>query len=182
MPGDLSELPYLIVGIGVAMQEEMTSVAERLIEKGKSLTPEGRKSMAAARRGLSPKGGDFSRVVAETVQHALENAGIVTKDDLEKLNRRVDEIERKLTPGSKRAGGKAAAKRARPKKAAAEKASGKPAGKPAGKRPAGGKKTAGKASGAAGVKPRERRRAEAELEAATRPAVEPLRELIRPEE
>ena len=152
-------------------------VAERLIDKGKSLTPEGRKSMAAAGEGPASKGGDFSQVVAGAVQRALEDAGIVTRDDLDELDRKVDEIERKLTPGGKRAGGKAASKKARPKKAAARKSVRKPAGKAAG-----GKKAAGKASGAAGGKPGKRQSAEAELEAATRPAVEPLRELIHPEE
>ena len=45
---DLSDIPYLAVGAVVALQEEIKKAAERLVEKGKSLTPEGRKKMAVS--------------------------------------------------------------------------------------------------------------------------------------
>lgn len=120
---DLSDIPYLAVGAIVALEEEIEKAAERLIEKGKSLTPEGRKKMATAKKGLVSKGDDFSQVVARTVQRALENTGIVTKSDLESIDSRVTVIEKKVSTMKK--GAKPA------KKPAAKKPAKKPAKKKA---------------------------------------------------
>jgi len=135
-PRDFSDIPYLLVGSVVALQEEIEKGAERLVEKGKSLTPEGRKKMATAKKGLVSKGDDFSQVVARTVQRALENTGIVTRSDLDGIEHRVADIEKKVAtrkPGVK----KPAAKKPAKKKAAAKKPAGKkPARKKAAKKPA----------------------------------------------
>jgi polyhydroxyalkanoate synthesis regulator phasin len=118
---ELSDIPYLVVGSVVALQEEIEKAAERLVDKGKSLTPEGRKKAMEEKKGLVSKGDDFSKVVARTVQRVLENVGLVTRSDLEDVDRRVTVIEKKVA--TKR---KAARKPAR-KKAAAKKAeSGQP--------------------------------------------------------
>lgn len=121
---DLSDIPYLAVGALVAVEEEIQKAAERLVEKGKSLTPEGRKKMAAAKKGLVSKGDDFSQVVARTVQRALENTGIVTRSDLESVEDRVTVIEKKISgmkKGAKPAKKPSAKKRAPAKKSAARK-------------------------------------------------------------
>jgi polyhydroxyalkanoate synthesis regulator phasin len=131
---DLSDIPYLAVGAFVALEEEIEKAAERLIEKGKSLTPEGRKKMAGAKKGLVSKGDDFSQVVARTVQRALENTGIVTRSDLESIDSRVNHIEKKVAtmkkPAAKPAKKPAATKKKASKKPAAKKAAKKAAPKP----------------------------------------------------
>lgn len=121
---DLSDLPYLAVGAVVALQEEIEKAAERLVEKGKSLTPEGRKRIATAKKGLISKGDEFSTVVAKTVQRALENTGIVTHADLDGIEKRVGVIEKKVSTRKK-----PAAKPAAKKTAARKKAAKKPAAK-----------------------------------------------------
>jgi polyhydroxyalkanoate synthesis regulator phasin len=137
---DLSNIPYLAVGAVVALEEEIEKAAERLVEKGKSLTPEGRKKMATAKKGLISKGDDFSQVVARTVQRALENTGIVTRADLESIEGRVSHIEKKVATmkkSPKPAAKKPAAKKPAAKKPAAKKpAKKKTAKKPAAKKPA----------------------------------------------
>lgn len=144
---DISNIRYIAVGAVVAIEEEIERAAMKLVEKGKSLTPEGRKKMASAKKGLVSKGDEFSTVVAKTVQRALENTGIVTRADLDGIEKRVTEIEKK------------ASKRPRPSKAArpvepeeekapakkpAKAATKKKAAKPARKKPAGGKPAAKK--------------------------------------
>lgn len=125
---DLSDIPYFLVGAVVALQEEVEKAAERLVEKGKSLTPEGRKKMMSAKKGLVSKSDDFSVVVSKTIQRVLENAGLVTRADIEDIDRRVTVMERKVS-GKKKAAKKAARKPA--KKAAAKKAGKKAGAKPA---------------------------------------------------
>lgn len=145
---DFSDIPYVLVGAVVAVQEEMMKAGDLLVDKGKSLTPEGRKKMAGARKGLMSKGDDFSMVVARTVQRVLENAGIVTRGDLDKLDHRVDALEKKLAPPAKKPAGKTRA--------------GKPGGKTGARKPPARKKAAGKPA--------------AKKKAA--PVAEPVRELI----
>jgi polyhydroxyalkanoate synthesis regulator phasin len=127
---DFSDVPYLLVGSVVALQEEIEKAAERLVEKGKSLTPEGRKKMASTKKGLVSKGDDFSHVVARTVQRALENTGIVTRSDLKTIEDRVSVIEKKVAkkerPAAKPAKPAARKKAATKKKAAGTKATSKP--------------------------------------------------------
>lgn len=122
---DISDIPYLLVGSLVALQEEIEKAADRLVEKGKSLTPEGRKKVSKEKQGLVSKGDEFSMVVARTVQRALENVGIVTKSDLEDIDNRVVELEKKVSAPAKKVARKPAAKKvAVKKKAAAKKPSG----------------------------------------------------------
>jgi len=133
---DLSDIPYLAVGAVVALQEEIEKAAERLVEKGKSLTPEGRKKMATAKKGLISKGDEFSTVVAKTVQRALENTGIVTHSDLGGIEKRVTDIEKKVATRKKPAAKKPAAKKPAAKKPAAKKKAAKKPAKKAAKKSA----------------------------------------------
>jgi len=127
---DLSDIPFLLVGSVVALQEEIEKAAERLVEKGKSLTPEGRKKMASTKKGLVSKGDDFSHVVARTVQRALENTGIVTRSDLQSIEHRVTVIEKRVATRKKPAAKPAATKKApAKKKTAAKKKAARPAAK-----------------------------------------------------
>jgi len=150
---DLSDIPFLAVGAVVALQEEVEKAAERLVDKGKSLTPEGRKKMAGAKKGLISKGDEFSTVVAKTVQRALENTGIVTHADLDSIEKRVTDIEKKVATRKKPAARKPARKKAARKPAARKPAKKKAAKKPAkkaAKKPA--KKAAKKSAESAAIK------------------------------
>lgn len=118
---ELSDIPYLFVGSVVALQEEIEKAAERLVEKGKSLTPEGRKKAMGEKKGLVSKGDEFSLVVARTVQRVLENVGIVTRSDLEDIDRRVTTMEKKVTSAKKKSAKKPAAKKPVAKKVVAVK-------------------------------------------------------------
>lgn len=129
---DFSDVPYLVVGAVVAVQEEIERAADRLIEKGKSLTPEGRKKMMEAKKGLVSKGDDFSVIVAKTVQRVLENAGIVTESDLEGLEKRVENIEKKVS--GKKPSKKVVVKKTGQKKSKPAKKKAKPAKKKAAKK------------------------------------------------
>jgi len=160
---DFSNIPYVLVGAAVAVQEETMKAADHLVDKGKSLTPEGRKKMAGARKGLVSKGDDFSIVVARTVQRVLENAGIVTRGDLDKLDHRVDALEKKLAPPAKKTGGKTGA------------------GKPAARKKAAGasaRKSVGKQVGKAAGQTSDMSTVVSKAEPVEAPAAEPLRELI----
>jgi len=123
---DISDIPYLAVGSVVAVQEELLKFAQELVDKGKSLTPEGRKKVAGDKKGLVAKGDEFSMVVARTVQRVLENAGLATRSDLEDLDGRVSDIEKSVLAPKKTVVIKPAAKK--PAKKPAKKAAAKKTG------------------------------------------------------
>ncbi len=91
---NLNDILYLAAGGVAAIQEEIERLAERLIDKGKSMTPEGRKKVMNEKRGLVSRGEDFSKIVGKTVQRAFENAGLATRADLEEIEHRVENLER----------------------------------------------------------------------------------------
>lgn len=126
---DISDIPYLFVGAVVAVQEEIQKGGERLVQKGQSLTPEGRKKAATVKKGLVSKGDEFSTVVARTVQRALENTGLATRSDFEELDKKISAIEKRVLTRKKvvvkPAGKKPAAKKPKAKKPAAKKATAK---------------------------------------------------------
>jgi polyhydroxyalkanoate synthesis regulator phasin len=164
---DLQDVPFLLVGSAVAAREELLKAADAMVEKGKSLTPEGRKKAMSQKKGLVSKGDEFSMVVARTVQRSLENTGLATKSDLEELDRKVDLLERRVTgkvvvvrpTGKKQARKKPARKKAAKKKSTPAKAPAKkkstPAKAPA-KKKASAKKAPAAKKAAAPVKPAEK--------------------------
>ncbi|MDD5749093.1 MAG: hypothetical protein PHP64_08675 [Actinomycetota bacterium] len=93
-PG-ISDLPYFLVGAVVALQEELGKAADYFIRKGEEMTPEGRKRLQAAKKGLVSKSDDFSVIVSRTIKRVLENAGLVTKADIEGIVKRINELEKK---------------------------------------------------------------------------------------
>lgn len=166
---DFSDIPYLFVGAVVAVQEEIERLADKMVDKGKSLTPEGRKKAMSAKKGLVSKGDEFSQVVGRTVQRVLENSGLATRSDLETLDSRAEEIEVMVVASSrarKKAAGKPAAKKLAKKPAKKKAAKKKPAKKPAKKKPA--KKPATEKDATEAKKPAEKPPAAKE-----KPAAEP---------
>jgi len=102
---DISDIPYFLVGAIVALEEEIDRIAELFVEKGKGMTPEGRKKLQGTKRGLVSKGDDFSVIVSKTIQRVFENTGFVTRADIEDIERRVDELEKKVLKAKKEAKG-----------------------------------------------------------------------------
>lgn len=92
----LNDISYLVAGGIAAIQEEIERLADKLIDKGKSMTPEGRKKAMEEKRGLVSRREDFSKIVAKTVQRAFENAGLATRADLEEIQHRVEALEREV--------------------------------------------------------------------------------------
>lgn len=93
---DLSDIPYLLVGSGVALREELERLAEQLVEKGKSLTPEGRRERAKGGGSFASKGGELADMMVKAVDRVLENAGIPSKEDLGAIEKRITNIENKI--------------------------------------------------------------------------------------
>jgi polyhydroxyalkanoate synthesis regulator phasin len=164
---DFQDIPFLLVGSAVAAREELLKAADAMVEKGKSLTPEGRKKTMSQKKGLVSKGDEFSMVVARTVQRSLENTGLATKTDLEELDRKVDLLERRVT-------GKVIVVRPTGKKPAKKKAAKKPAKKKAAKKKSAAAKAPAKKKAASAKKAPAARKAAAPVKAAAKLAEKPV--------
>lgn len=143
---DLNDMPYLLLGALASVKDESITSVDEMVAKGKDLAT-GTKSKARATvqdkkldatvKELVKKGkqesADLVEAVGKAVKDTLDSLGVVTKSDIKNVEKRLDDLEKKLsaTP-AKKPTKKAAAKKAAKKKAPAKKKSaGKPAKKPA---------------------------------------------------
>jgi polyhydroxyalkanoate synthesis regulator phasin len=133
---DLNDMPFLLLGALASAKDESVSSLDDMIAKGKGLA-EGTKSKAKATvqdkkldatvRELVKKGKEDSAelvdAVGKAVRDTLNSLGIVTKADIKNVEKRLDDLEKKISaePAKKPTPKKAAGKKAAAKKPAAKK-------------------------------------------------------------
>ncbi len=138
---EMNEMPYLLLGALASVRDDSINTVDDMVAKGKELA-EGTRSKArstvqdrkldATVKDLVKKGkqesGELVEAVGKVVKDTLDSLGVVTKSDIRAVEKRLDALEKKISP--------APAKRKAPagKKPAAKKAARKKA--PAGKKPA----------------------------------------------
>lgn len=138
---ELNDVPYLLLGALASVRDDSIKSVDDMIKKGRELA-EGTKSKAkstaqqkkldATIQELVKKGKkeseDLVNSISNVIKDTLSNLGIVTKADIKEVEKRLADIEAKLSgaPGKKKAGTmkKVAAKKAtkKPAKKAAKKA------------------------------------------------------------
>ena len=139
---DLNDMPYLLFGALASVKDESITSVDEMVAKGKDLAT-GTKSKARATvqdkkldatvKELVKKGkqesADLVEAVGKAVKDTLDSLGVVTKSDIKNVEKRLDDLEKKLsaTPANKPTK-KATAKKKAPAK---KKSAGKPAKEPA---------------------------------------------------
>lgn len=133
---EINEMPYLLLGALASVRDDSISTVDDMVVKGKELA-EGTRSKAKATvqdkkleatvKELVKKGkqesSDLVDAVGKVVKDTLDSLGVVTKSDIKAVEKRLDTLEKKISPApSARKAAKKPAKKAAAKKAAAKKA------------------------------------------------------------
>lgn len=97
------DVPYLLLGAMSTFREEMKKTVDELVEKGKSGSGKGARSVTQADktvRDLVDKGRkereDLLSSIGKEVTRILDNMGAITKTDIRALEKKLASIEKKV--------------------------------------------------------------------------------------
>lgn len=134
---DINDIPFLVLGAAASIRDDSIKTTDDMVKKGREIATATRskvktaaqdKKIEATLQELVNKGKkdqqDLVEAVGRKVRETLDSLGIVTKNDVARLEARLSEVENKL------AGKKATAKKT------TKKAAKKPASKAAAVKPA----------------------------------------------
>lgn len=100
---ETGDFRYFVLGAMTELRERTEKMASEFVEKGRTMSPASR-----ARRGVVRTSGkalmgrdmpimdDLTDMVGRTVERLLGQMGLVTKADIESLERRLQSLERKV--------------------------------------------------------------------------------------
>ena len=126
---NVTDFPYLMLGMAATLREKTQDMVEDMVEKGKGLVPSAKdkvkkKKVATekATLGLKQKSlqktDELTEAVGDTVEKVLGQMGLITKSDINDLDKRLSSLERKINKKVKEAekekkaeGAKASAKK-----------------------------------------------------------------------
>jgi polyhydroxyalkanoate synthesis regulator phasin len=84
----------LMVGIGVP--EKLKDLVDELVQKGELSESQGAKLVKECSEKVTKSGEDISRSITEIVDKTLEKMNIPTRDEVEKLNRKVTTLAARI--------------------------------------------------------------------------------------
>lgn len=125
---NVTDIPYLMLGMAATMREKTQEMVEDMVEKGRGLGPSAKdkvkkkkEATEKATLGLKQKSlqktDELTEAVGDTVEKVLGQMGLITKSDINDLDKRLSSLERKINKKVKEA--------EKEKKAEKEKASAK---------------------------------------------------------
>jgi polyhydroxyalkanoate synthesis regulator phasin len=97
----------MMLGMAATLREKSQDLMEEMVEKGKSLGPTAKAKMAKqkeatekATKGLKQRGlqktDELTEAVGDTVEKVLGQMGLITKSDINDLDKKLSSLERKL--------------------------------------------------------------------------------------
>ncbi len=124
---DINDIPFLVLGAAASVRDDSIKTAEDMVKKGREIATATRskvksaaqdKKIEATLQELVKKGKkdqqDLVEAVGKKVRETLDSLGIVTKNDVARLEARLSAVEEKLS--GKKAAARKTTKEA-PKKA-----------------------------------------------------------------
>ncbi|OGQ97378.1 MAG: hypothetical protein A2521_08395 [Deltaproteobacteria bacterium RIFOXYD12_FULL_57_12] len=88
----MKKVAFTSVGLAFLTKEKVEELAREIIEKGKLSEQEGREILEELRKKSEQARSDVENKVSDMVQKTLTKMNLATRDDLAKLETRLDEI------------------------------------------------------------------------------------------
>jgi polyhydroxyalkanoate synthesis regulator phasin len=111
---NVTDIPYMMLGMAATLREAAQDMMEDMVEKGKGLVPSAKDKMKKKKEatekatlGLKQKSlqktDELTEVVGDTVEKVLGQMGLITKSDINDLDKKLSSLERKLNKKAKEA-------------------------------------------------------------------------------
>lgn len=81
---------------GLGAQEKVKEMVEELVKKGELNKSEGAKIVKAWSEKAGKRREDLSKTLSELMSKTLEKMNLPTRDDIEKLNKKIESLSKKI--------------------------------------------------------------------------------------
>ena len=111
---NVTDIPYMMLGMAATLREKAQDMVEDMVEKGKGLAPSAKEKVKKRKEatekatlGLKQKSlqktDELTEAVGDTVEKVLGQMGLITKSDINDLDKRLSSLERKINKKVKEA-------------------------------------------------------------------------------
>ncbi len=97
------DFPYLLLGVMTTLREDMKKAVNEMVNKGKAGKGKGAKGVAQADKAIKDLVGkgqkgmdDLLAAIGKEVTRVLDSMGAITKNDLRAIEKKINNIEKKL--------------------------------------------------------------------------------------
>jgi polyhydroxyalkanoate synthesis regulator phasin len=81
---------------GLGVPEKINEVVDELVKKGELSESQGAKLVRECSEKVSRTGDEINRTVSDLIEKALEKMNIPTRDDVDKLNKKITALSSKI--------------------------------------------------------------------------------------
>jgi len=92
----LNELIHKTLMAGIGVPEKIKEVIDELVKKGELSESQGAKLVREYSEKINKTGDELNRLVTDLIDNALEKINIPTRDELDKLSRKVSSLSSRV--------------------------------------------------------------------------------------
>ena len=92
----VNEMIHKTLMAGLGVPEKINEVVDELVEKGELSESQGAKLVRECTEKVSRTGDEINRTVSELINKALEKMNIPTRDEVDKLNKKITTLSSKV--------------------------------------------------------------------------------------
>lgn len=92
----MNEMMHKILMAGLGVPEKINEVIDELVKKGELSESQGAKLVKECSEKVSSTGEEINRTVSDLTEKALEKMNIPTRDEIDKLNKKITTLAAKI--------------------------------------------------------------------------------------
>jgi polyhydroxyalkanoate synthesis regulator phasin len=85
----INEIVHKALMLGIGVPEKMKELVDELVQKGELSESQAAKIVKECSEKVTKTGDDFSKIMSEFIDKALEKMNIPERDEVEKLNKKI---------------------------------------------------------------------------------------------
>jgi len=92
----INEMIHKTLMAGLGVPEKINEVVDELVKKGELSESQGAKLVRECTEKVSRTGDEINKIVSELIDSALEKMNIPTRDEVDKLNKKITTLSSKV--------------------------------------------------------------------------------------
>ena len=92
----INEIVHKALMVGIGVPEKLKELIDELVQKGELSESQGAKLVKECSEKVNKSGEDISKTITELVNKTLEKMNIPTRDEVEKLNKKITSLSARV--------------------------------------------------------------------------------------